>query len=90
MIIGVPKEIMLGEDRVSSSPATVTQMVKDGLTVLVEEGAGEGAFYHDDAYREAGAEIVSSASDHFYSSCGARKPQNGTRIGKSGRQQPCD
>ncbi|MGI6617990.1 MAG: NAD(P) transhydrogenase subunit alpha [Saccharofermentanales bacterium] len=65
MIIGIPKEIMPGEDRVSSSPATVAQMVKDGLTVLVEKGAGDGAFYHDDAYMEAGAEVVSSAQELY-------------------------
>lgn len=44
MIIGVPKEIMHGEGRVSATPETVAKMVQDGATVLVETNAGAGAF----------------------------------------------
>lgn len=65
MIIGIPKEIMPGEDRVSASPETVAAMVKEGWTVLVEEGAGEGSFYHDPEYVAAGAEIISNVQDLF-------------------------
>lgn len=65
MIIGVPKEIMPGEDRVSASPETVATMVKEGWTVLVEAGAGEGSFYHDPEYVEAGAEIVNDVEDLY-------------------------
>ena len=35
MIIGIPKEIMHGADRVSATPETCTTMVADGHTVLV-------------------------------------------------------
>lgn len=35
MIVGVPKEIMLGERRVAATPETVKKMKKDGLTVLM-------------------------------------------------------
>lgn len=65
MIIGVPKEIMPGEDRVSASPETVATMVKEGWTVLVETGAGEGSFYHDPEYLQAGAEIVNDVEDLY-------------------------
>jgi NAD(P) transhydrogenase subunit alpha len=65
MIIGVPKEIMPGERRVAASPETVEKMVKDGLTVLVEKDAGEGAFYHDPDYVAAGASIVDDVCDIF-------------------------
>lgn len=58
MIIGVPKEIMHDEYRVAAIPETVKKFVADGHTVLVEKGAGEGAFFPDEAYREAGAELV--------------------------------
>jgi NAD(P) transhydrogenase subunit alpha len=58
MIIGIPKEIMPGERRVSATPETVEKFVKDGATVLVEKSAGEGAFYHDEQYAVAGAEII--------------------------------
>lgn len=59
MIIAVPREIMHEEHRVSATPDTVAKMVADGHSVLVECGAGEGAFYHDEAYKAAGAELVS-------------------------------
>lgn len=65
MIIGIPKEVMPGEDRVSASPETVALMVKEGWQVLVEAGAGEGAFYHDPQYQEAGAEIVQNVQDLY-------------------------
>ena len=43
MIIGVPKEVKEDEYRVSMTPAGVHDLVVDGHTVLVEEGAGEGS-----------------------------------------------
>ncbi len=65
MIIGVPKEIMHGERRVSSTPETVRKMVSEGAKVLVEKGAGEGSFFTDQQYRDAGAEIVETAPEVF-------------------------
>lgn len=65
MIVGIPKEIMPGEDRVSASPETVKLMTQQGWTVLVEEGAGEGAFYHDPEYREAGAHMLKDCQDLY-------------------------
>ena len=65
MIIAIPKEIMHGEDRVSASPETVAAMVREGWTVLVEKGAGNGAFYHDEEYVKAGAELVSDVQDMY-------------------------
>lgn len=54
----VPKERREGEHRVAATPDTVKRMVKAGLTVSVEAGAGLGARHSDDAYREAGARIA--------------------------------
>jgi NAD(P) transhydrogenase subunit alpha len=51
MIIGIPKEIMHGENRVSATPETVEKLVKDGATVLVEKSAGEGSFFSDEQYK---------------------------------------
>lgn len=65
MTIGVPTEIMPGERRVSSTPETVKKMVDEGATVLVQAGAGEGAFFSDDQYKAAGATIVERAKDVF-------------------------
>lgn len=65
MIVGIPKEIMPGEARVAATPETVKKFVEDGMTVLVEKGAGEKSLYADHLYTEAGAEIVSKAEDIF-------------------------
>src|SRR5262245_31861700 len=58
MRIGVPKETSPGEHRVALVPDSVTRLVKAGIEVAVERGAGESAFYSDDAYRSAGATLV--------------------------------
>ncbi|RMF16083.1 MAG: Re/Si-specific NAD(P)(+) transhydrogenase subunit alpha [Candidatus Dadabacteria bacterium] len=58
MIIGVPKETLPGERRVALIPASVPHLAKVGHEVIVETGAGLAAGYPDDAYKEAGAEIV--------------------------------
>lgn len=59
MIVAILKEITPGEHRVSAVPATVKTMVKKGMTVKVESGAGEGSYISDDNYQHAGAEIIS-------------------------------
>jgi len=65
MIVGVPKEIMHGERRVAATPSTVKKMVAKGCTVLVETGAGEGCYFEDQAYAQAGAQIVEDAETIF-------------------------
>jgi len=65
MLIGIPKEIMKDERRVSATPETVALMVKDGLTVWVQASAGEGSFYHDQQYVEAGALMVEDPAEIF-------------------------
>lgn len=58
MIIGVPKEIKTHENRVSLLPGGALQFKRHGHKVLVEKGAGSGSGFSDDAYIEAGADIV--------------------------------
>ncbi|MFA5381406.1 MAG: NAD(P) transhydrogenase subunit alpha [Candidatus Izemoplasmatales bacterium] len=58
MIIGIIKEIMHGENRVSATPDTVKKMVADGHKVLVQTSAGIGSFYHDDEYLASGATLI--------------------------------
>ncbi len=67
MIIAVPKETYPGERRVALVPASVTALVKRGARVEIEAGAGVAAGFTDDAYREAGAEIVADRSQLFQS-----------------------
>jgi proton-translocating NAD(P)+ transhydrogenase subunit alpha len=58
MKIGIPKEIHPGEMRVATTPEAAAQIMKMGFSVSVESGAGLGADISDEAYREAGVEIV--------------------------------
>ncbi|MEZ4863813.1 MAG: alanine dehydrogenase [Caldilineaceae bacterium] len=63
MLIGLPKEIKDGENRVGLTPGAVKALVGRGHRVLIEVGAGEGSFLTDDEYTKAGGEIVHSAAD---------------------------
>ncbi len=62
MKVGVPKETIDGERRVGLVPEGVEKLRDRGLEVLVESGAGRD-YYLDDAYKEAGAEIVEGAAE---------------------------
>ncbi len=58
MIVGIPRESVPGERRVSLVPALVPALVKAGHEVLVEAGAGGGAGYPDGEYADRGARII--------------------------------
>ena len=59
--IAVMKERASGESRVALTPETAKKFAALGATVAIEQGAGLGASITDDAYREAGAEVGTSA-----------------------------
>jgi NAD(P) transhydrogenase subunit alpha len=61
MKVSVIKETAPGERRVALVPEAVVKLRAAGLDVLVESGAGDGAWLTDDAYAEAGASIVTRA-----------------------------
>jgi NAD(P) transhydrogenase subunit alpha len=67
MRIGVPKEITDGERRVALVPEVVSKLIgaagEDGTPpeILVQRGAGAGALIGDEAFAEAGAELVDDA-----------------------------
>lgn len=63
MIVGIPKEIKPDEARVAIVPSGVAAFVAHGHSVLVEKNAGIGSGIPDDAYRSAGAKILSRAKD---------------------------
>ncbi len=58
MKIGVPKEIEAGEQRVATTPEIAERLIKMGFSVAIEAGAGARASFSDEAYRNAGAEVV--------------------------------
>ncbi len=61
MLVAIPKEVLPGENRVALIPASISSLTKAGLDVLVETGAGDGCFYDDKVYEEAGARIAPDA-----------------------------
>jgi alanine dehydrogenase len=63
MIIGVPKEIKTNENRVALVPAGAELLVGAGHTVYVEQGAGLGSGFDDDAYQKAGARMLATADE---------------------------
>ena len=58
MIIGIPKEIKNNENRVALTPAGVAEFKKHGHLVYVQKSAGENSGFSDNAYTEAGAELL--------------------------------
>lgn len=62
MKIAIAKESHVNERRVALIPDVVAKLVKQGLEIEVEAGAGERAFYSDNAYEEAGAKIVADTA----------------------------
>src|SRR5688572_15049055 len=67
MIIGVPKEIKNNENRVALTPAGTKELVKRGHTVFVQQTAGIGSGFGDDAYEKAGAKMIAAASEIYAS-----------------------
>ena len=67
MKIGVLKEIKASENRVSMIPAGVDAMVAHGHQVMVENNAGIGAGFSNEAYIAAGAKIASA--DEIFAQC---------------------
>lgn len=65
MIVAVPREATPGERRVALIPDTTEKLVRSGVGVMVERGAGERAFYGDDAYSKVGATIAADARELY-------------------------
>ena len=61
MIIGIPKEILSGENRIGITPVTVKELVKKEFEVLIESNSGSGSFIDDSSYQNAGAKIVNDS-----------------------------
>lgn len=65
MKIGVPKEIKTHEYRVGLVPQSVSELARQGHTVLVQSKAGHDIGFSDDDYISAGATLCSSAKDVY-------------------------
>ena len=58
MIVVVPREAAPNEHRVALVPETVQKLVKAGVTVRVQRGAGSAASFPDTEYEKAGAMLA--------------------------------
>ncbi len=63
MIIGSPKEILKGENRVALTPESAKQLQKLGYTCLLETGAGINANFSDNDYVNAGVKVVKNSNE---------------------------
>jgi H+-translocating NAD(P) transhydrogenase subunit alpha len=59
----IPRERRPGETRVAATPETVRRMVKAGLAVAIERGAGEASFFPDADFEAAGARLLGDPAE---------------------------
>ena len=65
MIVGVPKETYPGERRVALTPAVLPLLIKAGLEVAIERGAGAAAGYPDDQFQAKGGRVAPDRAGVF-------------------------
>lgn len=65
LLIGIPKETSLNENRIALTPEAVSVLVANGHGVMIETNAGKGSNYTDKDYAEAGAKIVYDNKEIF-------------------------
>ncbi len=63
MIIGVPKELKSNENRVAATPSDISDFVRNGHEVFVENNAGMGSGFTNEEYEKAGAQILDDPAD---------------------------
>jgi alanine dehydrogenase len=65
MIIGVPKEIKISENRVGLTEKGVKQLVAEGHTLFVEKDAGLGCYISNEEYEKVGAKILDTKKEVY-------------------------
>ena len=63
MNVVIPKETLDNESRVAATPSSIKEMVKAGLSVMVETQAGVKSHVSDTDYKNAGASIIDSKEE---------------------------
>ncbi|MDN5802100.1 MAG: NAD(P) transhydrogenase subunit alpha [Psychrobacter sp.] len=63
MKIGVISADSANESRVALTPDAVKKLRKLGFEVVIQSGAGQAAYYADELYQAAGADIANSSTD---------------------------
>lgn len=78
LVVGVPREIKVGEHRVALTPDGVRELKACGVPVVVEAGAGFGSGIADGEYWAGGAEVVHHAVEVWERAdlvCKVKEPQ---------------
>jgi NAD(P) transhydrogenase subunit alpha len=65
MQLVVPRELRADERRIALVPESVKKLVKAGIAVTVETGAGAASFFPDAAFQEAGATLEGNVRTLF-------------------------
>ena len=65
MIVGVPKEIKNNEFRVGLTPNSVQIIVSEGHSVYIQDDAGSNIGFSNNAYIDAGAQILMTAAEIY-------------------------
>jgi alanine dehydrogenase len=65
ILIGIPKETSLNENRIALTPEAVGVLIANGHEVMMESNAGKGSNYTDRDYSEVGARIVYDKKEIF-------------------------
>jgi len=84
VIVGIPKEIVANEKRVSCTPDEVRRIKGLGYDMLIESGAGLSAGFADSEYADAGAEVGLDAASLWDRSdivCKIRPPEMHPEMG---------
>ena len=63
MNVVIPKETLDNETRVAATPGSIKELVKAGLSVMVETQAGIKSHISDTDYKDAGASIIESKEE---------------------------
>lgn len=87
MLIGVPREIAIGERRVAVVPEVVSQLIRAGHRLVVERGAGQRAGFTDEAYRSAGCDLADTAKELYRGAQMVLKVQRPGVNGSSGEAE---
>lgn len=65
MVIGVPKEIYPGENRVAMVPDVAGKLIKKGFDVLIENDAGLNAGFTNQDYEKVGVKVLSDLQELY-------------------------
>ena len=86
MTIGIPKEILEGENRIAIVPDVASKLIKAGFEVNIQKDAGLKAGFINDKYESLGVKIVDSVEDIYNGSdiiLKVQRPQNHPELNKN-------